>query len=139
VENIIKQEDRTIIINGGNPLKGCPESYEEANSWADKVNEQNKNRDNKGGWGQIPKWSFDCGFKLDYDGPVVGISSRFFPPKTHYGPKWDGGVSVFVFGKLVAKKQFEEDDIEKLRKEVEKYVRGIAKKIKNCCVWKNLE
>lgn len=76
----------TLIINGGNALPGCPESWEDARSWQDKANEDKGDSE--------PLWSFDCGFKLDFDGGILRVSSRFYPPKTHYGSTWDGTVTV---------------------------------------------
>ena len=70
-ENIIQAQGRIIIINGGDPLPNCPASWDEAHKWADVANEE------KSEYGE-PLWKFDCGFKLDYDGPyyllVVGFT-----------------------------------------------------------------
>lgn len=57
-----------IIINGGEPLEGCPPSWELANRWQKDAN-ANKSDDE-------PRWSFDCGFKLDFDGSLLDVSSR---------------------------------------------------------------
>ena len=80
-----------MIFNGGEPLPGCPENFEEANKWTDNAN---KDKDEF----HEPKWSFDCGFKLDFDGPIIDISSRFYPPKKHYGEGWDGTITVLLMG-----------------------------------------
>ena len=45
--------------------------WDEAWSWASKVNKLRE-------FFQDPKWSWDCGFKLDFDGPLVHIESRFY-------------------------------------------------------------
>ena len=46
-----------IIINGGEPLEGCPKSPDEAEAW---VATANKDKGDS-----CPKWKFDCGYKLD--------------------------------------------------------------------------
>lgn len=119
-QNIIYHPTGTIIMNGGNPLEGCPESYEEADKWAENTNESSV----VGPDG--PKWKFDCGFKLDYDGPLVGISSRFYPPKTHYGPTWDGTVTIYYLGQDVFEKQFDCKSLDELRAQVENFVKTEA-------------
>ncbi len=119
MENIIKTGNGTMIMNGGNPLKGCPENWDDARAW-----ETAQNKDKNDGY--EPIWSFDCGFKLDFDGPLLSVSSRFYPPKTHYGPKWDGTVSVLFLGKTIKKQEFECPTIDELKEQVEKYVAGLC-------------
>lgn len=118
--NVIKSNGSTIIINGGDPLEGCPKDFKEADAWAEKANEDNEDG---------PKWSFDCGFKLDYDGPVISVSSRFYPPTTHGGSTWDGTVSVFFFDKEIREKKFDCKTLDELKSEVEKYVYGLKNEI----------
>jgi hypothetical protein len=36
---IFKTPEVTVIMNGGNPLPGCPESWTVARAWAVKANE----------------------------------------------------------------------------------------------------
>ncbi len=117
--NILKIDNKTIIFNGGEPLEGCPKSWDEAYKWVDKAN-ANKNEHCE------PKWKFDCGFKLDFDGPILDIESRFYPPKTHYGDKWDGNLSVRVLGKTIHEKYFEEDTLDQLKEAVESFVKQIV-------------
>lgn len=122
--NIIKTESGTIIINGGNPINGCPKDWDEAN----KIQEQlNLNKEEHG----EPKWRFDCGFKLDYDGPLMKIGSRFYPPKTHYGATWDGTVSVYILNEEIEEKKFDCDTLEELEKQVNEYVDELINKLKN--------
>jgi hypothetical protein len=104
-----------FIFNGGEPMDGCPKSWDDANAWAGVANE---NREDY----EVPTWRFDCGFKLDFDGPIVRVSSRFYPPKSNYGPKWDGTVAITVADKEVIEKGFEFDTLDQLRAEVEAYV-----------------
>lgn len=122
MNNIIEINQHTIIIDGGDPLEGCPKSYDEAHKWEDEVN-RNKDKNHE------PSWAFDCGFKLDFDGPILDVSSRFYPPKTHYGAKWDGIVNILLLGKKIIKKEFECDTLDQLRNEVETYLKDIIKKI----------
>lgn len=120
--NIIQNGTNTIIINGGNPLPGCPNNWDEAKTIQAKLNE-GKGEDE-------PKWSFDCGFKLDFDGGIIRISSRFYPPKTHYGSTWDGNVSVYLLDKKIHTKEFDHNTLDELKKDVEMYVENIIEKLK---------
>lgn len=112
-----------IIFNGGNGLKDCPKTYEEANEWT-----KNANKDSKGSC-YNPEWRFDCGFKLDYDWPIVRVGSRFYPPKTHYGQTWRGGVAINIFDKEIIEKRFDCETLEELKKEVESYIDSIKTKL----------
>lgn len=114
--NILETDKATIIFNGGNPLEGCPKNYDEANAWADKANDERDKFTN-------PIWSFDCGFKLDFDGPILSVESRFYPPKTHYGPKWDGNTRINLLGKKITEKYFEAVTLDDLKTQVESYVK----------------
>ena len=72
-----KKTNQAVIIDGGINLEGSPSSWAEAHRWVDEVN---KNKYDDG-----PLWGWDCGFKLDYDGEIIKVSSRFNPPAPHYG------------------------------------------------------
>jgi ABC-type glycerol-3-phosphate transport system substrate-binding protein len=110
----------TVIVDGGDPLPGCPASWDEAHEWADRVNKD-------GNKSEVPFWSWDCGFKLDFDGPLVSVSSRFYPPKSHYGPTWDGSVAISVLGNPVITKSFDCKTLDELKKSVETFALGFAK------------
>ncbi|KKK96907.1 hypothetical protein LCGC14_2658050, partial [marine sediment metagenome] len=103
-----------IIFNGGNPLDGCPTDYDEADLILEGMN-KGKSEDG-------PMWCWDCGFKLDYDGDILRVSSRFYPPKTHYGPTWDGTVTFSLLGDELIKKKFDCKTLDDLVKEVELFV-----------------
>ena len=77
-----------------------------------------------------PTWKWDCGFKLNYDGPIVSFSSRFYPPKTDYGPKWDGAVTVLIAGETMQEKSFECDSLEELRSQVEAFKADVVNRLK---------
>jgi hypothetical protein len=122
--NIINHANGTIIMNGGNPLPGCPNDWDEAKVIEQKLNNGNEREDVDG-----PKWRFDCGFKLDYDGPMLSVSSRFYPPKTHYGATWDGRVTVRLLDKEIAEKKFDCATLDELKKQVDNYINGFIEKI----------
>lgn len=122
----------TVIFNGGEPLQDCPKTWEEAGEIEKKLN-NDKDFDPKAFF-DSPKWSFDCGFKLDYDGPILRISSRFYPPKDHYGNNWDGSVSVYLFKNEIRKKEFCANTIDELKLEVESYVESIKQKIEQLLI-----
>src|SRR6056297_3289405 len=111
-----------MIFNGGNPLEGCPKNYDEAHKWADDANTEKEEL-------HEPNWSFDCGFKLDFDGPILNVSSRFYPPKTHYGLKWDGIVSILLLGKTIHNESFECDTLDELKEAVEGFIKDFSSKL----------
>jgi hypothetical protein len=110
-----------IVVNGGTPLKGCPKDWDEAKVIVEKLNE-GKN-------GSDLQWSFDCGFKLDYDGEILSVSSRFYPPKSHYGETWDGTVTIYFLGKEIKEKDFNCKTLDELKDKVDKYVKNITDRI----------
>jgi hypothetical protein len=120
--NIIHHPFGTVIINGGNALPGCPNDWDEAKVLTEKLNHGEEEP-----W---LKWSFDCGFKLDYDGPLLRISSRFYPPKTSYGPTWDGWVRIKLLDEEVAAKEFDCPTLDELHEQVEEYVNSFIDKLK---------
>lgn len=126
---IIQHGSGTIIMNGGNPLEGCPKDWDEAKEIEERFNE-GKDYSKENQWEGEPVWSFDCGFKLDFDGPIVRASSRFYPPKTHYGPTWDGSVSILFGEEELVSKEFNCPTLEELRTQVEEYVNEVKAKIK---------
>lgn len=127
-ENEYNSIDGThVIINGGNPLPGCPESWDQAYRLEKEMNGGKDKDDDE--WHDRPRWKFDCGFKLDFDGPILDINSRFYPPKNHYGPTWDGGVTVRFMGKEIAVKKFDCPTLQELHSQVEVYLKEIADKI----------
>lgn len=114
--NIIQRGNTTVIFNGGDPLGDCPTSWDEAHAWQDRVN-ANRTPD------QV-KWSWDCGFKLDFDGRLgkrMEVTSRFYPPKTHYGATWDGSTAVTFLG-IRFHRKFDCRSLEQLRTEVEAWI-----------------
>lgn len=115
-------DGRMMIVNGGIALKDCPTDWDKANEWKDSAN---GDRDEY----EWPTWSWDCGFKLDFDGPILSICSRFYPPKTHSGNTWDGTVTVYLLGKEIEEKKFDCPDLETLRIEVESYLQEIKGRI----------
>lgn len=82
-----------------------------------------------------PEWKFDCGFKLDFDGGIVVISSRFYPPVRQQAVaradrKWDGEIKVLILGELIHAEQIEEATLEQLRVKVEIFKKQYCEKIK---------
>lgn len=76
-----------------------PEGNVDAHEWEKIVNEP------LAGYG--PKWKFACGFKLDFDGPLIQVSSRFYPPHPH-DPNWTGVASLILGSNTtIAEKYFD--------------------------------
>ena len=121
--NIIKHSRGVAIFNGGNGLKDCPTDYKQADAWAEQANGEIE-----GDW-EAPMWKWDCGFKLDYDGSLLWVSSRFYPPKTHYGDTWDGRVTINFGEKEIQEKKFDCKTLEELKVAVENYVGEVRAKL----------
>jgi len=135
--NIQKINGNTLIFNGGNPLNDCPDNWDDAwriqaklNGFKDGLSKDVIHEETNDRKKEQPTWSFDCGFKLDFDGSLLSVSSRFYPPKTHYGSTWDGSVSIFLFGECISDAHFDCETLEILQKEVEEYIEEIKNKLK---------
>jgi hypothetical protein len=109
-------------LNEDTNIKGCLGNFDEAYRWLDKVN-ADKNEFNE------PFWSFDCGLKLNFDGQILGVFSRFYPPTKWYGMKWDGTVSIKLLGETINKESFECETIDELKKAVEKFVKEYIERL----------
>jgi len=119
-----KNEEVHAIFNGGKNLKNAPQSYKEYHAWIDKANEGKDEKDYP-----VPEWGSDCGYKTDFDGPIFGVSSRFYPPAEHYGPKWDGTTTIYLMGNDILEEKFECDTFDELTKQVEDFVNQFALKV----------
>ena len=121
----IKTNGYHMIFNGGKALEDsdCPNDYKKAHDITDEWNKTTIDG---------MKWSFDCGFKLDYDGDIVTISSRFYSPKKYYGGGWNGTVDIYVMDDSdpISSKKFDEKTLITLKDSVEKYILKLKKKIR---------
>ena len=98
-------------------------NWDNAKLWQEKANEKKDDFDE-------PKWSFDCGFKLDFDGSLLRISSRFYPPHKNSGDWWEGSVSVYFLGKEMLEKEFKENTLDELKDKVESFTNHYSNSIK---------
>lgn len=77
-----------------------------------------------------PIWSFDCSFKLDFDGPVLKLSSRFYPPTSEEGDNnWDGTATLYFYDETLEDKEFKAPTLEELKTQVETWYREYSKSI----------
>lgn len=109
------------IFNNKTSIESC---WEFAKMWQTLAN------GGKEKWSN-PLWRFDCGFKLDFDGPIFSISSRFYPPTKNYGERWDGKVHLNLFEKEVSIKSFDCETLEELKIKVEEYINQVAFTLEN--------
>lgn len=89
--------------------------------------------------GEDPLWSWDCNYKLDYDGPLLYVSSRFYPPVAHYGStSWDGSVDIYFGSNKIASKKFNVVTLVDLKDQVERFVEEISREYSpdNLNYWK---
>lgn len=101
------------------------EMWDAAHKWQNQANKE----------GNLIKWSWDCGLKLDYDGDVCRISSRFYPPhksSAEYG-KYHGSITVMIGDAVedIHEHEIEANTLDELQKLTEDYVSKIIKKIHN--------
>lgn len=89
-------------------------NWDNAKLWQEKANEKKEIHDE-------PKWNWDCGFKLDFDGSLLSINSRFYPPKNE-SDWWVGKLHVVLFGEIILTKEFKEATLDEIRESVEKYM-----------------
>ncbi len=103
-------------------LWGGKEMWKAAYKWEKQANEG----------GDPIKWSWDCGLKLDYDGDICRISSRFYPPHKSHADymKYCGTITVMVFEDDVFELKIEAETLDELKIEVEKCVSGLKMKLK---------
>lgn len=101
------------------------EMWDAAYKWQEQANEDNK----------LIKWSWDCGLKLDYDGDVCCICSRFYPPhksSAEFG-KYHGTISVMIgdAAEYIHEHEIEAKTLDELKKLTEDYVSKILDKMHN--------
>lgn len=95
-------------------------NWDKAYAWAD---EANKDKDIE----EIqPRWSWDCGLKLDYDGGLLRISSRFYQSREDI---FDGSVSFYIGDNEIFNREFSSRHIDILKKDVEEYVNKVRKNV----------
>jgi len=109
----------------GNNSKEMWEIWDAAYKWQEEANKENG----------LIKWSWDCGLRLDYDGDVCRISSRFYPPhksSAEYG-KYSGTIEVMIGDgyEYIHKHKVEAETLDELKSLVEVYVSEIIEKIHN--------
>lgn len=103
-------------------MKNNELNWDSAKAWQDKANAKKEEFSE-------PLWSWDCNFKLDFDGPLVSVSSRFYPPHKNAGDWWEGTLTVYLLNKKLFEEEFKENTLEQLRKSVEKFSEKYAKSI----------
>lgn len=87
------------------------------------------NADKEGDYAE-PQWKWDCNFKLDFDGPLLRISSRFYPPHKNKHDGWEGTVCVVLIEKEIEEKEFIAPNLDDLKRQVEEYVQNVISRVK---------
>lgn len=114
----------TWIFGGGGSLPGAPKSWEEFKQWV-----KEKNEEKPEAWEKIEFFA-DCHCKLDFDGPILSLSCRFYPPAKLYGPKWDGSISVYLLDEKIKTIKIEYDTLDELHDAIIKNTQRIIEDIK---------
>jgi len=97
--------------------------WKQAEKWKEEANSTERNYD--------MEWSWDCGFKLDYDGPLIHVSSRFYK---NNGDIFDGSVSFYIGDECVFTREFSCRHINILREDVLEYVASVRNNIHNLVI-----
>lgn len=98
-------------------------TWENANNWIEKINRDKSDYE--------PKWKWDCNFKLDFDGGLISVTSRFYPPNKNKSKKWEGTLSIIILDTTITKKSFINEDLDKLKEEVEIFIKHYIEIIKS--------
>ena len=114
-----KLDNREFLNDNSKEMWDC------AYKWQEQANKEDN----------LIKWSWDCGLKLDYDGDVCRISSRFYPPhksSDEYG-KYHGTITVMIGDAIedIHKHELEANTLDELQKLAEDYVSKILNKMQN--------
>lgn len=99
-------------------------NWDNAKKWAESANEGKNPKYSE------PNWSWDCGLKLDYDGGLMHVSSRFYQVNEDI---FDGSVSFYIGDEAIFNREFSSKHIEVMKKDVEEYVRAITENVKQLC------
>lgn len=95
-------------------------NWDKAPTWQATANE-----DKEPEWFE-PNWNWDCGLKLDFDGGLLRVSSRFYQTNDDI---FDGTVSFVIGDDTIFQREFSSRNIEVLRNDVEKYCREVRTQI----------
>ena len=93
-----------------------------AEIWQEKANLEKEDYD--------PAWSWDCGFKLDFDGSLVRVSSRFYPPHKNSSGIWEGKVTIRLLDEILIEKELKNSDLNYLKTETENFVNDYKSALK---------
>jgi len=83
----------------------------------------------------LPQFSFDCNFKLDFDGALLNVSSRF---RRYYHEEtnkfgWSGNVGIYNFDdeyeNKIIDKEFDAPDIDSLNEQLTDYFNRMKAKL----------
>lgn len=124
-ETMELSEFKNKLDNRGFWGDNSKEMWDAAYKWQEQANKHDK----------LIKWEWDCGLKLDYDGDVCRISSRFYPPhksSAEYG-KYHGTITVMIGDAIedIHKHEIEANTLDELQKLAENYVSKILDKMHN--------
>ncbi len=111
---------------GGSPKGDCPLTFKDAWAWADNANGQSYSPHEPV---DQPIWKWDCGMKLDYDGPLISVSSRFYPPSERNGDLWKGDCHVYHKLEELCLREFECASLDELKESVEAFIKEVDAKI----------
>lgn len=99
-----------------------PANFKEADLWAAVLNQD---RDESA----EATWSFDVGMKLDFDGPLISVISRFYPPGRHSSEGWSGEVTINLGALEIETREIKSDTIVALSEAAHAYVEEVRKSL----------
>lgn len=99
-------------------------NWDNAKPWADKANEEKQEEFIE------PRWDWDCGLKLDFDGGLLRVSSRFCQEHENI---FSGTVTFLIGDDELFNREFKCRHIDVLKIDVEKYVESVRNNIWTLC------
>ena len=99
--------------------------WNEAKNWIEKANEGKQPE-----WFEA-NWSWDCGFKLDFDGGLLRTCSRFYQERENC---FSGSVTFLIGDDEVFSREFSCRCLDVLKDDVEKYVDEVRTQITSLCL-----
>lgn len=75
------------------------------------------------------KWGHDMQGKQNYDGAVVALSTRLWPPSYRIDRRWSACATLTIGGLVLAEERFDDETEEGLKALVEAWLEGRAKRI----------
>lgn len=76
-----------------------------------------------------PEWTLDCQGKQDMDGPIVELSTRFYPETYQRNRRCSTIASIYIGDERVAEAEFEADSETEVKRLTEEWALATGRRI----------